>query len=444
MTDPGRPEPLIAGRYRLGSRLGRGGMAEVFDAFDERLQRRVALKVLRKEVAADAAMRQRFEAEARAAARLSHPAVVSVFDSGEHQGRAFLIMERLPGETLADRIKAGPVDQTWLKQAAADVLSALAAAHAIGLIHRDIKPGNILITEDDRVKVADFGIAKSLVGAGGGGGEDLTQVGMVLGTPAYLAPERLAGEPANVGTDLYALGVVLYEAATGHKPAKGAADATVVAGGTAPTVAQRSGAAAAGDPPLDPALARVVRRSMAPDPRDRYASADAMAADLARADAGVPVPATVALPATTVAPATRLMPAEEQVAEEEVIAGEPGRRRGLGIAAALIALLILIILLVLLLTNHSSPTVPGTTTTAPPPTTAAPSTTAPTTSTTAATTTTTAPTTTTTIPTTTTTAPTTTTTAPTTTTTTTLPVTPTSLGAAGAATGPASTTTTVP
>ncbi|MDQ6784102.1 MAG: serine/threonine protein kinase [Actinomycetota bacterium] len=387
MTATEGPTPLIAGRYRVGARLGSGGMAEVLDAFDERLERAVAVKVLRPEVAADADMRRRFEAEARAAARFTHPSVVSVYDSGEHGGRAFLVMERLPGETLADRIRQGPVDQVWLRTVAFDVLAALGAAHDIGLLHRDIKPGNVLITTENRAKVADFGIAKMMADQGGPEG-DLTAVGLVVGTPAYLAPERLAGQPATVSTDLFALGVVLYEAANGHKPPPGALDATVVGTGAA--------GVAEAVPAIDPALARVIRRSMAPRPEDRYPSAAAMATDLEWV-APVEVPPTI-VAAPTVLAEERVLPVAP-FPPRGLVAEPADHRRALGIAAALLLIIIAIVIILILAANTkggnppSTTTVPTTTapttattsppTTAPPrtspPTTAAPTTAAPTT-----------------------------------------------------------------
>ena len=175
----------------------------------------VAVKLLRPDLAADPGVRGRFEHEARAAARLSHPAIVTVFDSGEHDGVPYLVMERLPGSSLADELAVGPVDPDRVGAIALRVAGALATAHAAGIVHRDVKPGNLLLTEEGDVKLADFGIATSAEIS------DRTATGMVVGTPAYLAPERLAGGPATTSTDVYSLGVVLYEALTGSKPFAG-------------------------------------------------------------------------------------------------------------------------------------------------------------------------------------------------------------------------------
>lgn len=264
---------VIAGRYRLEGPLGRGGMAEVLAGTDLRLQRPVAVKFLLPEMAARDDIRRRFEAEACAAASLSDPHAVAVFDTGEHEGRPYIVMERLPGETLGHRIASGPVDPAWLRQVAREVLGALGAAHDAGLVHRDVKPGNILLTADNHAKIADFGIAKSLEGSAS---LDLTGTGQLLGTPAYLPPERLDGAPATAKSDLYSLGVVLYEALTGRCPFPGdtplAAARAIMAGENAPLDDARPG--------LDPELVAAVERAMATDPADRFDSAHAMAAAL--------------------------------------------------------------------------------------------------------------------------------------------------------------------
>ena len=270
---------LLADRYEVGQLLGRGGMAEVYAGTDRRLDRPVAVKLLTSEMGARADVRTRFEAEARAAASLSHPGVVAVYDTGEHQGVLYIVMERLPGETLADRIAGGPVDPGWLTTVADDVLAALAAAHAAGLVHRDVKPANILLTSDGRAKVADFGIAKSLEAAGVA---DLTGTGQLLGTPAYLAPERLDGAPATPAADIWSLGVVLYEALTGAKPFTGdtpLATARAVSSGAHRPLADAR-------PDLDPALVAAVERALDPDPDRRFSSAAEMAAALRAVPAG--------------------------------------------------------------------------------------------------------------------------------------------------------------
>jgi len=274
---PSHPVPgtVIAERYEMGELLGRGGMAEVYAGTDRRLGRPVAIKLLLPEMAAQPDFRTRFEAEARTAASLAHPNAVGVYDTGEHDAVPYIVMERLPGETLADRIAAGPVDPMWLGKRAAEVLDALGAAHASGLVHRDVKPANILIAADGRAKVADFGIAKSLEA----GRSDLTQTGQLLGTPAYLAPERLDGAPATPRSDLWALGVVLYEALAGTRPYTGETAlgiARAVASGAHRPLAELR-------PDLDPAVVAAVERAMDPDPARRFATAAEMSSGLAGA-----------------------------------------------------------------------------------------------------------------------------------------------------------------
>jgi serine/threonine-protein kinase len=327
---------VLGGRYRLGTRLGGGGMGEVYDALDERLGRPVAVKVLRPEVASDAQSRARFEAEARATARLSHPNVVGVFDSGHEGGRSYIVMERVAGETLAERIARGPIDQRWLRQMAADVLGALAAAHAAGILHRDIKPANILISPDGRAKLSDFGIAKAVdaVSPFSPPGGDPTASGLVIGTPSYLAPERLQGRPATAQSDVYSVGVVLYEALTGRKPI-----------GTEP---ERPAVPALHEawppdvrrfrPDADPRLIDVITRALDPDPEARFPSA----ADMARAlyDTG---------PAPTARLSTRTWPAARSGTTTTRSQRRPRRRRrwplallgAAGLAALLIAMLVL-------------------------------------------------------------------------------------------------------
>ncbi len=270
-TDPAlERRALIAGRYEQREPIGRGGMGEVHAAWDRRLERPVAIKTLRADVAAQPDARRRFESEARSAARLVHPNVVSVYDSGEDAGIPFMVMELLPGRSLRDELAGGPMALREVQSLAAQVLGALGAAHAAGIVHRDIKPGNILMTEDGRWKVGDFGIAKSVQMEGG----DETATGMVLGTPAYLPPERLFGSEATPGGDLYSLGVILYQALAGRRPFE--ADTPE---GWAAVIAARSAEPLANvRADVPPAMADAIGRSISPDPTTRFSSAEEMAA----------------------------------------------------------------------------------------------------------------------------------------------------------------------
>lgn len=313
------PGTLIAGRYRIDSLLGRGGMAEVYAGYDERLQRPVAVKVLRPDMAAREDVRNRFEFEARHAARLSHPNVVGVYDTGEDDGIPFLVMELLPGRTLAEEISAGPVEQEWLKRVAGDVLQALGAAHAAGIVHRDIKPGNIVLGNDGCAKVTDFGIAKTLeVAAGDALSNDLTSTNQLVGTPAYLAPERIDASPATPRSDLYSVGVVLYEALGGQKPFTGQTAIAVA------DAVQRSTPTPLAElrPDADPALVAVIERAMARNPAERYASAEEMLRHLEAA----PTPDSEAAGGFGLLPAdsTQVIPAD---ATQAVTAAAPAATR---------------------------------------------------------------------------------------------------------------------
>jgi serine/threonine protein kinase len=261
---------VLGGRYELRGVLGRGGTAEVRDGWDIRLDRPVAVKLLYQMFTIQPDNRMRFEVEARAAASLNHPHIVSVHDSGEHAGTPYIVMERLSGHTLADEIARGPLPQQQVRSILDDVLSALAAAHAAGILHRDIKPANILFSASGHTKVADFGIAKSA-------GTAHTLTGQIVGTMAYLSAERIAGRQATVADDLYAVGVVGYEALSGRRafPQENLAElARAVAEDTPPRLAVLR-------PDVDPALAAVIEGAMARDPGWRFGSADEMRAALA-------------------------------------------------------------------------------------------------------------------------------------------------------------------
>ena len=307
-VEPRTVAPVMGGRYRIGGVLGEGGMARVFDAFDQHLERRVALKVLRPETAALAGMRQRFQQEARLAARLVHPNIVAVLDYGEDHSTSFLVMERLPGTTLREEIRRGPLPLPRLLQVVIQTLAALEAAHRFGVLHRDVKPGNILLTEDGDAKIADFGIAKSLDTRRGPGlvADDVTMTGVVLGTPGYLAPERRMGRPATVQSDLYSVGAVMVEGCTGG-PA-----------GFAPALPEG----------LPSTVAAVAGRALAADPRARFESASEMARAL-RAPRRGPVTAMQPVRTTPIRVTTSPVP----------LARRPLRRRHRALFAAAAGLL---------------------------------------------------------------------------------------------------------
>ena len=205
---------VASGRYRLKRPLGHGGMATVYLGHDSELDRPVAIKVLAENLTGDETFRRRFLREAQLAARLSHPNVVSVYDAGEQaDGRPYIVMEHVDGETLADVLrKRGPLPADEAATLAAQACRGLAHAHAAGLVHRDVKPQNLLLRRDGTLKVADFGIARAAEGTA------LTEAGTVLGTAAYLSPEQALGQEATPAADVYSLGAVLYELLTGRPP----------------------------------------------------------------------------------------------------------------------------------------------------------------------------------------------------------------------------------
>jgi eukaryotic-like serine/threonine-protein kinase len=265
---------VLADRYELAEPLGVGGMARVVVAHDRLLNRRVAVKLIRDELVGDEASRRRLLREARAAAALHHPNTVAVFDVGQDE-QPFIVMELVEGETLADRLaRQGPLGVDETLGIAVAVLDGLAAAHDRGLVHRDVKPSNILLPRAGGVKLADFGIAKELSGA-----TDVTATGRVLGTPRYLSPEQAAGAAAGPASDLYALGAVLYECLAGRAPFEAESPLAVALAHQqqpAPPLADRV-------PGLPPALGAVIERALAKRPEDRHADARTMRAALLRA-----------------------------------------------------------------------------------------------------------------------------------------------------------------
>ena len=349
---------LIGGRYELGPLLRRGGFADVHTGVDRRLRREVAIKFLRPDMAERDDVRLRFEAEARAAARLSHPNAVSVFDTGEHDGMPYIVMERLPGRTLADVFADGPVSERWLVPRAAGALSALGAAHAAGIVHRDVKPGNILLAQDGTAKLTDFGIAKSaeMVSGTGGGTADLTLTGQLVGTPAYLAPERLAGAPATFLSDLYSMGVVLYEALAGEKPFTGtsfvAVAQAVQSGSHRPLTAVR------GD--VDPTVAAAVERALHRDPSRRFQSAEEMAAALTGGSPTVEGAVPISGEETTVLAVDDI--SSTLIGADVPFPLEPAPRRSpFRVVFAVAGALVLGLVLLIALTSGSNPKSPATT-----------------------------------------------------------------------------------
>ena len=331
------PAPeTIAGRYEVGVLLGRGGMGEVREGLDVRLGRPVAIKLLRADLAADPELRRRFESEARAAAGLNHPNVVAVYDTGEHDGTPFIVMERMAGRTVADEIHTGTLPPDRVERIAREVLAALEAAHRAGVVHRDIKPGNLLLGGDGSVKVADFGIAKVAEGLG----TDLTPTGQVMGTPAYLAPERLDGAPGSARSDLFSLGVVMYEALTGSKPFSGATSLAtaqaVLSGRHEPLDVARPG--------LPASLVATVERALQAAPEDRFATAAEMASSLD----GPAVAAEAPTQAPTQAPTRRAAGAGTAVLERPPAPRRSGPRPWtvpLGVLALVVTLVVAVVLL---------------------------------------------------------------------------------------------------
>jgi eukaryotic-like serine/threonine-protein kinase len=260
-------EPRVIGqRYQLQDQIGRGGMATVFRAHDVQLDREVAVKIMRPDLGDDAQFVVRFEAEARRAASVTHPNVVSVYDVGT-DGSPYMVMELVRGGDVATALASdGRLDPRRAAELAADTAGALQAAHDAGLVHRDVKPGNILLAADGRARVADFGIARAT-------GEDgLTRTGATLGSVEYFSPEQARGEPVTPASDVYALGVVLYEMLTGRRPFVGDSPYAVATARLGQPAPDPRGVV----PDLPAELAEITMRAMALEPSERFESAGAM------------------------------------------------------------------------------------------------------------------------------------------------------------------------
>ncbi|MGH2694455.1 MAG: Stk1 family PASTA domain-containing Ser/Thr kinase, partial [Actinomycetota bacterium] len=328
------PEQTYGDRYAVIERVGSGGMAEVYRARDELLGREVAVKVLSERFASDRSFVERFRREAQSAASLSHPNIVSLYDYGADNGTYFIVMEYIDGRPLSDVIEEeGPLLPERAAEIAADVAKALARAHDAGLVHRDVKPSNIMITTSGQTKVTDFGIARALTR----GDQTVTQTGMVMGTAAYLSPEQAQGNPVDARSDIYSLGCVLSQMLTGSPPFTGDTPLSIaykhVRENPTPPSAVNS------DVPRD--LDAIVFKAMAKNPDNRYQSSSELAGDLDRFLAGQTVHATPILSdETAVAPTvseTRVLEGTAAYPEYEE------RRRGPGwyVALALVILALL-------------------------------------------------------------------------------------------------------
>jgi eukaryotic-like serine/threonine-protein kinase len=345
----------FGGRYELDSRIAIGGMGEVWEATDHVIGRTVAIKILKDEYMGDPGFLERFRAEARHAALVNHEGIASVFDYGEEDGSAFLVMELVPGEALSTILERdGSLSTDKTLDIVAQTAAALQAAHAAGLVHRDIKPGNLLITPDGRVKITDFGIARIADQV------PLTATGQVMGTVQYLSPEQASGHPASPATDIYSLGIVAYECLAGKRPFTGESQVAIA-------MAQINEE----PPPLPPTVAQPVQNlvmaMIAKKPEDRPASAAAVSraatalrrGDLSAAAAAVPAIAgavatsdvtQLLTPGADTSAATRLMPSAaattllaEETTDEDAQTEPRKRSRWTWPLVGLIALLVIVL-----------------------------------------------------------------------------------------------------
>jgi hypothetical protein len=284
------------GRYEIRDELGRGGMATVYLAHDTRLDRDVALKLLDQQLTADAAFAARFEREAKTVAALEHSAIVSLYDFGEADGWLYLVMRYMPGGSLKQRIAQSPLSPQEAYNVVRRIGSALDKAHRNGIIHRDLKPGNVLLDEEQEPYLSDFGIVKV---ATGGDEEYLTQTGQTLGTFAYMSPEQLLGKALDGRSDIYALGIVLYEMLTGKHPY--AETATTSAAMVIAHTQEPPPDISKDNPDLPPAFKAIIEKALAKDPADRYATGAEMAAAVGEALSGKAAGPSAAVLATAAA-----------------------------------------------------------------------------------------------------------------------------------------------
>ncbi|MGH2834725.1 MAG: Stk1 family PASTA domain-containing Ser/Thr kinase [Solirubrobacteraceae bacterium] len=336
------PDTVVDGRYRVISKLGSGGMADVYLAQDTLLGRQVALKLLHHRFSGDQEFVERFRREASSAAGLSHPNVVSVYDRGEWDDTYYIAMEYLPGRSLKAVLREhGPLSPEDAIDITIQILLALRFAHKRGIIHRDIKPHNVILDGEGRAKVTDFGIARA-------GASDMTMTGSIMGTAQYLSPEQAQGYAVSEASDIYAVGVVLYELLTGEVPFEGETAVTIALKQVSvqPTPPSRR------NPQVSPALDAVVLRAMAKDPASRFAGADELIAALQQARAGIapsPLPIANGAPPTAALLMPPLPPGDGPPDDAALAEAEEKRRRAGWIAAAVAAAVIVAAILILLL-----------------------------------------------------------------------------------------------
>src|SRR6185503_1053049 len=300
-------------RYVILRKLGSGGMADVYLAEDQELGRRVALKLLDDRHASDEQFVERFRREAQSAAGLNHPNIVSIFDRGRAEGTYYIAMEYLDGRTLKELlVKNGPTPVPIAIDYARQILGALAFAHRNGIVHRDIKPHNIVVGGDGRLKVTDFGIARS-------GASQMTEAGSIVGTAQYLSPEQARGAPVDPRSDIYSLGVVLYEMLTGKVPFTGDTPVEIAM----KHLSQVPEPPSSLRPEVPHDLDAVVMRALAKDPEQRYATAEEMDADLARVARGVAVSRETEDAMTQVLSGAGLTAAQTMITRPRAVAAPP-------------------------------------------------------------------------------------------------------------------------